>query len=172
MRATMTGWNVDPGTWEVAQGIDTNDDDEADRDVATQETAFGRTQTVGLAFAPRATTVLTFRLKTPGTPYWSRPDLGLDPDDVKIDGHELRVTVHGLGSVPSPVTEMVFRDASGAIRARTDVPALAAPIDLRPKTGTVTLRLPEGADLRGGSVEIDPDHRLEEITRVNNAVKL
>jgi len=172
VHAAMTGWNVDPGTWEVAQGIDTNDDDEADRDIATHETAFGRTQAVELTFAPRAATVLTFRLKTPGTPYWSRPDLGLDPNDVKIDGHGLSVTVHGLGSVPSPATEVVFRDASGAIRVRADVPAVAAPIELQPKTVTVTLRLPEDVDFRGGSVEIDPDHRLEEITRLNNKVKL
>jgi hypothetical protein len=172
VRAEMTGWNIDPGQWEVTQGIDTNDDDTADQALATRTVALGRSQSIELTFAPRAATVLTFKLKTPGTPYWQRPDLGIDPQDVVVQGREVHVTVHSLGSVPSPAAKLGWRDATGALQASIEIPALAAPVDLEPKTATVNLHLPEGAKTEGSTVEIDPENKLEEITRLNNVVKL
>jgi hypothetical protein len=116
--------------------------------------------------------VLTLKLKTPGAPYWERPDLGLNREDVQVQGREVRVRVHSLGSVPSPETTVVFRDPAGKIIATGKVGPLPAPVDLYPKTTDIVLTLPEGVEATGGAVEIDPDHRLEEITRLNNAVKL
>ncbi|MDB6114719.1 MAG: hypothetical protein JWQ62_1664, partial [Lacunisphaera sp.] len=172
VNAELTGWNVDPGVWEITQGLDTNDDNIADQASETRTAAFERSASVALTFPPRATTVLTFKLKTPGTPYWSRPDLGLDPEDVIIKGRDVSVTVHSLGAVPSPETSVALRDASGRVLAVEKLSSLAAPTDLQPKTATVTLHLPAGADAHGGTVEIDPEHKLGEITVRNNAVKL
>jgi hypothetical protein len=87
-------------------------------------------------------------------------------------GREVRVTVHSLGSVPSPDASVVLRDGAGRDLVTEKLPALPAPVDLLPKTATVTLRLPEGVDPRGCTVEIDPHRKLEEITTRNNAVKL
>jgi len=172
VHATMTGWNIDPGVWEIAQGVDTDNDDVADGTVATSTATFERSKSVELTFPPRATTVITFKLKTPGTPYWQRPDLGIDPQDVTVRGREVHVKVHSLGSVPAPATTIAVRDASGRTLATAPVPALAAPNDLLPKTTDVSLTLPAGATTAGASVEIDPDHALNEITTRNNAVKL
>jgi hypothetical protein len=116
--------------------------------------------------------VFTFKLKTPGTPYWARPDLGIDPEDVAVQGREVRVTVHSLGSVPAPGASVVLRDREGRTLATVKLPGLPAPVDLVPKTGAVTLRLPAGAEARGCTVEIDPEHKLDEITTRNNVVKL
>ncbi|HUI07437.1 MAG TPA: LamG-like jellyroll fold domain-containing protein [Verrucomicrobiae bacterium] len=172
VRATMTGWDVDPGLWEITQGIDTNDDDIADRDLTSRASDFERTTSLGFTFAPRAATVLTFKLQKPGLPYWERPDLGIDREDVQIQGRELRVRIHSLGAKPSRATTVVFHNRAGEIVSRTKLWALAAPVDLHPQTADVTLRLPEGEEAAGGVVEIDPDHQLEEVTRLNNAVRL
>ena len=50
--------------------------------------------------------------------------------------------------------------------------ALAAPIDLQPKTAEVILKIPAGTSLDGATVILDPDSRLGEITRMNNSVRL
>ena len=84
----------------------------------------------------------------------------------------MRVRVHSLGSVPSPETTVSFRDWTGKIIATEKVGPLPAPVDLYPKTTVIVLTLPKGVETTGGTVEIDPEHRLEEITRLNNVVKL
>ena len=172
VQATMTGWNIDPGVWEITQGLDTDDDDVADQRIEARTAAFGRSRSVELSLAPRATTVLTFKLKTAGTPYWARPDLGIDPEDVRVAGNEVHVTVHGLGSVTSPETTVVLRDRTGKVRVTGKLASLPAPNDLLPKTGRVILKLPVGIEPRGCTVEVNPDHASEEITALNNVVKL
>ena len=172
VRAGLTGWDVAPGVWEITQGIDTNDDDTADGEVATTTATFERSRTIDLTLPPRATTILTFTLKTPGTPYWSRPDLGLEREDVKRTDAGLRVKIHSLGSVAAPASTVALRDRTGRVLATAAVPAIPAPLDLQPKTTEVTLRVPLDFDLTGTTVEVDPEHKLTEITARNNTVKL
>jgi hypothetical protein len=50
------------------------------------------------------------------------------------------------------------------------VPALRAPIDLRPKTADVVLTVPAEASLRGASVAVEMRGSLPEITLRNNVV--
>ena len=169
VRAIMTGWNIEPGRWTITQGVDTDDDDTADQALATRTTEFERTRSLEFTLPPRATSVLTLRLTSPGTPYWQRPDLAIGPDDVVREGGAVRMTVHNLGSVPARAATAVARDSRGQPVARATVPALEAPVDLRPRTVVVTLPLPAGAD-SGGSVEIIPDPALPEITALNNTV--
>ena len=172
IQAIMTGWNVDPGMWEITQGIDTNNDDVADTSLTSTTAAFERSSSLEFTFAPRVTTILTLKLKTPGTPYWDRPDLGIDREDVQVHGREVRVRVHSLGSVPSPATTVVVRNRDGEIVSTEKLGPMAAPLDLFPKSVQVELTLPDGTEAAGCTVEIDPDHELQEITRLNNVVKL
>ena len=60
---------------------------------------------------PRTTTVLELKLVKKGVPYWSRPDLGIDRDDVKVEGSRVKVTVHSLGAVDAPRSKVVLRDS-------------------------------------------------------------
>jgi hypothetical protein len=170
--ATLTAWNVDPGQWEITQGVDTNGDDLADGAITSRTVKLERSADLAIEFAPRATTILTLKLKTPGTPYWSRPDLGIEPGDVTRRDGTLLVQVHSLGAVPSLEAAMVCKDRSGRVVASATIPSLEAPFDLRPRTVEVILRLPANTDVTGGTVEIDPEQKLEEITRRNNTVQL
>jgi hypothetical protein len=105
-------------------------------------------------------------------PYWSRPDLGIDREDVKMTKGGMEVTVHSLGAVDAPPAAVVVRDRAGNIVAKTRTPMLKAPSDLVPKKATVTLRLPASADLSGGTVTIESSGKVPEITQLNNRVTL
>jgi hypothetical protein len=172
VHASMTGWNIAPGQWEISQGVDPDDDDAADSGVVARTVAFERTKSLDFTLPPRAATILTLTLKTPGTPYWQRPDVGIDPEDVKFDGPTVHVRVHSLGSVAAPPMKIVLRDAQGTIVATATTPTIAPPIDLIPKTADVTLTVAAGASLRGATIELNPDGQVEEITAMNNRVKL
>jgi hypothetical protein len=173
--AHMTGWEIDPGKWQITQGTApdataaTND---SIQNTTTRTSDFERSQTLDLTFPPHTTTVLELKLVGKGVPYWSRPDLGLDPDDVKVEGNRMKVTVHSLGSVDAPASKVVLRDRTGKVLATTNAPALKAPLDLLPKIATVSLLLPANADWKGGSVTIESTGKLPEITQRNNRVHL
>lgn len=166
--ASMTGWDVAPGTWEMTVGKDTDGDDLAETSLDKREVKFERTGTLDIPFDPGVTTVIQMKLVHKGVPYWERPDLAIGADDVKVTGRNLRVTVHNTGSVDAPETDMALRDAGGALIAVATVPALKAPVDLIAKTVQVMVKIPEGKNLDGCSVVIDPSGKLTEITLRNN----
>ena len=106
-----------------------------------------------------------------GVAYWSRPDLGIDASDVKVDGNHIKVTVHSIGAVDAPEAKVVLRDKAGKVIATAKAAPLKAPVDLLPKTEVVALSIPAGADWKGGSVSIEMSGKLPEITQLNNRVQ-
>ncbi|MEO6004629.1 MAG: LamG-like jellyroll fold domain-containing protein [Opitutus sp.] len=170
--ATITGWDVAPGEWQVTQGTDTNDDDVAETNELPERTErFERTRSLHITLPPHATTILGLKLVSPGTPYSARPDLGLDREDVTRVPDGLAIRVHNIGSIPSSATTVVVRDRSGRELGRGSVPALLPPIDLQPKTADTLIRLANDVSLEGASIELNPDGALEEITARNNSVR-
>ena len=92
------------------------------QNLEARSAAFERSKSIAITFAPRTTTVIELKLKTKGTPYWSRPDLGIDPEDVKVDGSQMTVTVHSVGSVDAPASKVVLRDKAGKTLATAECP--------------------------------------------------
>jgi len=172
VRAFMTAWDIAPGTWRIKTGIDTNNDDRAEADIAEKILVLERTQNVELVFEPRKTTVIDCRLLEKAAPYWERPDLGIGPEDIKMEQGAAFVRVHSLGSVETPPSTAVLKNADGKILSEAIVPAIPAPLDLHPKTAEIKLVLPPGSALSGASICINPDGRIFEVTRRNNTVPL
>lgn len=170
--ASMIGWDVAPGTWDVTIGRDANGDDLPDGATEKRTVAFERTVGLPLTFAPGTTTVVKMKLATKGTPYWQRPDLGIGPDDVKAGAGEVNVTVHNIGAADAPESEIVLKGADGKVLATSTVPSLKAPLDLMPKTAKVTLKVPSGTDIASCTVALDPSSKVADITRRNNEVRL
>jgi hypothetical protein len=171
-QAEMTAWDIDPGVWEITQGVDTDGDDEPDKGARTWSADLERTGTLNIDFAPRSTTILILKQKSKGIPYWERPDLGIGKDDVTVQGNTVKVRVHSLGSVDAPASTAVIRDKSGKVIASASVPALKAPVDLLPKTAEVTFRIPAKTDIEGCEVCLDPEKKIKEITVCNNSVMI
>jgi hypothetical protein len=170
--ANLLPWNLEPGQWVVMQGLDSRGDGLWDDAIGSRQVELDHDRPVSLTFAPRANTVIVLKLISKGTPYWIRPDLGIGKDDVLIQDRKVTVTVHSLGSVDAPATRLALWDANGKVITTFAVPALKAPLDLMPKTTKVTLTIPAGVNLKGGSVVLDPEAGIKEITRANNQVKL
>lgn len=170
--AKILGREVLPGTWRITTGIDTTGDDSADSSLTSFETPFERSTSFQLAFAPKATTIVMMELIEHGTSYWERCDLGVGPEDVHFYAHGLNVTIHSLGAVDSPDVTVALKDKNGNILKTALLPSLPAPTDLWPRWREVSFNLHGIASLEGCYVEIDPEHRLQEITRANNIVYL
>ena len=172
VNAVMTGWDIDPGTWELVQGTDTDGDDEIDDTAVKSAVQFERTGSLNFVFKPGAATILNLKLKKADKNYWSRPDLGIGAGDIKTEKGVVTVRVHSLGSVDTPLTDVAIVDDGGNVIAKAQVPVLKAPNDLKPKTADVRIELPAGKDASGLNAVIDPGNKLKEITKLNNSVKV
>jgi hypothetical protein len=171
VKTQMTGWEIDPGKWEITQGTRGNAETDPVQNVSTRSESFERSISLDFTFAPHTTTVLELKLVEKGVPYWSRPDLGIGADDVKVEGNRMKVTIHSLGAVDAPASKVVLRDGTGKVLATAHAAALKAPVDLLPKTEVVSLTLPPGANWKGGSVSVEISGKLPEITQMNNKVQ-
>ncbi|HEX3085029.1 MAG TPA: hypothetical protein VHP99_10930, partial [Pyrinomonadaceae bacterium] len=170
VNANLLPWNLEPGQWEVTQGRDSRGDGLFDDAMEATQVEWDHDHPLNLTLAPRTTTVILLKLVSKATPYWNRPDLGIGKDDVLVKDRKVTVTVHSLGSADAPATRLALLDANGKVITAVDVPPLKAPLDLMPKTTKITLTLPRS--VKGGSVVLDPDRAMKEITRVNNQVQL
>ena len=170
--ATMTAWDIDPGTWRMTTGIDTDGNDTPDTITDKRKIELERTSDVEVSFPANATTVITLERTGGATAYWKRPDLGIGLDDVKVSGGTVQVTVHSLGSVDAPAGTVALVDASGNEVATAQVPKLEAPLDYKPRTASVTLTVPAGTDSAGARVVVNPNGKTQEITMRNNTVLL
>lgn len=170
--ARMRGWDVEPGTWKLVEASGSEPDALPAPGAASRTIGWERSADIDVTLAPGVATVLVLDLVKPGTPYWSRPDLGIGEKDVEVSGRRMTVVVHSLGTIGAPSARLVLRDRSGTELARARIPGLKAPVDLRPVTARVSLSLPAAASLDGASVEIETESRVLEITRMNNRVEL
>jgi hypothetical protein len=171
VKAQMTGWEINPGKWEITQGTRSNAETAPVKNISTRSESFERSTSLDFTFPPHTTTVLELKLVEKGVPYWSRPDLGISADDVSVEGNQMKVTVHSLGGVDAPASNVVLRDGSGKVLATASAAPLKAPLDLLPKTEVVSLTLPPGANWKGGSVSVVITGTLPEITLMNNRVQ-
>jgi hypothetical protein len=156
----MTGWDVASGRWRVTRAVGSAAEPQ-------QTIAFERTAGVDLTFAPSQTTTWEFTLDAPAAPVIERPDLGIGIDDVKAGKGGLTVTVHSLGAKAAAPAQLVLEDAAGHELARVATPALAAPLDLKPKIATVALKSRAGWS-RGMKLRLVSGEA--EITQMNNLV--
>ena len=170
--AAMTGWNIAAGTWRITSGIDRDGDDRIDGKAQVREVALQRSASTMLRFAPKQTQVFEFELLEADTPVETRADLGIGRGDLQITEAGVRLTVHSLGHAATRPGHALIEDARGREVARVAIPALEAPLDLRPRTVTMDLPLPPGFDRRGASVRVLQEDDAEEVTLLNNRLPL
>ena len=168
--AHVTGWQVAGGRWRVRQGGDPNNDGHIDGAGESREANFEMSSSLDFTLPPHRQTVIEMDLAQAGAPVNARPDVGIGRGDVTLSGGAITVIAHSLGSAPAPAGHVVLEDASGHQLATAPTPALAAPLDLLPKTAQVRLAIPHSANLHGARVRLVLD--TPEITQLNNVYAL
>jgi hypothetical protein len=166
--ALMTGWNVAAGRWEITTGIDTDGDDKIDSETEKRVIDFEKSLATSVVFPPRKNFIIEMKLVEELSPVESRPDVGIGRGDVLVKGNQIEVTVHSLGHKDAPTSVVTLEDAQGNEVARATLPPLAAPIDLKPKTATVTLKTPQGFVISGARVKVRLTDAVMEVTQLNN----
>jgi hypothetical protein len=162
IRAIMTGQNVVNGEWTIMEGMAA---------ASIRPLAFGRDADVPVVFPPHRLVEINFKLQKEGLPVSARPDIGLGPDDVHVGPGGIDVTLHSLGAEPTPAGTLTLQTAAGKPLASVPVPPLEAPLDLKPRTATVHINLPNVAPLHTRLV-VSLGGNPPEITNRNNSLTL
>lgn len=166
--AQMTGWNVTAGRWQLTAGIDTDGDDKIDTVTETRVVDFEKTLATSVKFPPRQNLIIDMKLVEETSPVELRPDIGIGRGDVVVKPREIQVTVHSLGHQDAPASVVVLENAQGKEIARARLPALAAPVDLKPKTAIAKLDIPRGFSVSGARVKVSLVNAAAEVTQLNN----
>ena len=170
--SVLTVWDIRPGKWRIRQGIDTNDDQKIDGLSTSKIIDLERGGEIPLTFASRKNSIIELELIEPSKKNYSKlPDLAIGPEDGKFSGNAVMVRVHNLGNVATPATTLELRDAKGTLVAKANVPSIEPPVDLLPKWEEITLTLPPGVTVTTGSLKLDPEEKIVEITRRNSILK-
>lgn len=172
VHAKVIGNEIRTGLWRMAYGVDADGDDVAEGELTTLTARLEMTVGMDVVLAPNATTIIEMELAEAMEDSRLRYDLGLGRDDIRRYDHGLNVRIHSLGSRPTPECTVALVDAEGSILKSAVLPPLPAPIDNWPRYRDVVFNLHNVPNLIGLSVVIDPEHKLEEITRDNNSILL
>jgi hypothetical protein len=161
-------WQLEPGQYDLKIGPDANDDGVMDSVTSTQMLDLKRMSAVPVTLPSRRALIYEFRQLKKYKPLRERSDVAISPDDVRRDGTNINVTVHNIGATEAKNIVVALRDKNGKILTSQVLPQLTAPLDLMPKTATVTLPYNSAAT----EVALDPQGTLTEITELNNRVAL
>jgi hypothetical protein len=172
VRAYMTGADVLGGQWHLSYGADTNGDGRMDKESGREKVSFGRNETVTLSIPPHSGMMIKMKLAGKGAMLSNRTDLAIGREDVRREGDKIYVTVHNLGSVSTPKTQVALVDRNKKAVATTAVPALASAADMLPKRVEVILTAPQGIDPENLDIVIDPKDTIREISKKNNIISL
>jgi hypothetical protein len=166
IRAQMIGAQVTAGQWTVTPVSETGQPIGPERTVTFEMDA-----AVPLDLPPGQTVQYRLALAAAGQPTSARPDIGLSRDDIALQGRRLTVVAHSLGAKATPKGTVTLEDAQGRVVASAALPALQAPVDLKPRTARVNLTVPATGSA-GLRVRLHLEGDVAEVTMANNAVAL
>ena len=171
VNSEITVWDALPGIWKVIQGIDADDDQIPDTCIMKSSVYLDRGEILKVTLSPRQYNIISLELDEPSAQgYRELPDIAIGKDDITFSGNEISIVVHNLGSVSSPQAELVVADPEGRRIASAVVPSIDAPADLVPRRIAVRINTPVDADLTTGTILLDPERKIRQITRRNDIV--
>lgn len=141
-------WRLRRGNYDVRVGYDDDGDDRIDREVSKSRQLLRRHSRVPFRIEPNRVLVVEFTGGAAPAAAKALPDLALSADDLKVVDGKLQVTVHNLGLAPATGATVELLDAAGKVVAKQSLPTIPAPLDLQPKTATVTFPTTKATTVR------------------------
>jgi hypothetical protein len=172
----MRTWQLEPGLYELKQGIDVNDDGEPDEMLSNKEIQI--TERIGAINidvpALKKFAVSIRQLHSFPVQYFSLADIALAASDISVrkaeqgtDGsNDIAVRVHNIGNIPS-LHVKVDLTIDGVVTGSSVIDRLDAPNNLEPKWKEIIFR---NIDLKGKhNISVRINTKQHEITRLNNS---
>ncbi|MDP6557363.1 MAG: CARDB domain-containing protein [Pirellulaceae bacterium] len=179
-RTAITPWKLDVGgTYRIRTGVDTDNDDDPDKDIAESSFILNRRgKRIEFVLAPRTTTVIEVRQENPGRGTTPQADLAVISQEIKysIWTRDLQVRIHNVGSQAAKKIRVTFYEGTGTVRSEgvrkkigeVTVPHLSWPLDLAAKSLTVSVPYVPTRSSVPITVVVDERESIVELCESNN----
>ena len=161
-------WRLDPGTYQVRMGLDTDDDDRIDVLHKETQMALKRYETIPVELPSRKCYMVEAKLMRRDVPLYDRCDLAVTHEDASRQGRMLRVVAHNLGCKPTGPFAVCIVDATGRTLAERRHAGLDGVLDLHAKRAEFTF---DGMPERG-ALRVTLSGPAKEITGANNTAQI
>jgi hypothetical protein len=164
-------WDLDNGVYSVVEGTDVLGQGQIDVETTRRTLPLCRGASIPLSLRPQKITVIEMKQTKKGAPLGEVPDLAAGRLTYDRASDHGSLVVHNLGSAAAPAFTLQVENEKRAVLFKKQIEGLAAPLDLTPKQQTV-----EFSGLKPGAsrvliFRIDPESKIEEVTRENNSVR-
>ena len=163
-------WGLDSGEYDVRFGLDSNEDETIDRAIWQKKLYLARNVPIALELPSRQLLVLEAKQLSRSGSIFELPDLAVVTTDMSYDRDSGKLTfvLHNVGNAAAEDVDVVIR-IDGKEAAKHRIPKIEPPLDLVPRTLTLTQVVP--ADAREVVVEVDPRNMISELWEENNKVE-
>ena len=162
---TLRLYRLNPGKYSLVLAPDRDGDGAPDSDADARLVDIRRFSDIEITVPPQVPMALRMtQVEDHGDP-GPLPDLAIDPEDIRVNGTFVTVTVHNIGNAPvSNVPVTLYAD--GKPVETKMVEHIDAPVDYVPKAYTLYFDYRSNGEPVGAVV--DPDNIVEEIFELNN----
>ncbi|MBN1291676.1 MAG: hypothetical protein JXB48_07530 [Candidatus Latescibacteria bacterium] len=162
---TARFYRLKNGKYSIVLAPDNNNDGQPDGNPTAKLLEIRRFSDIELNIESRTPLVLDIRqVESYGDP-GPLPDLALDPEDIRISGTFITVTVHNIGNAPANNIPVILYADGKQIETKT-IEHIDAPVDFVPKFHTLYFTYKsEGEKIKA---VLDPDSAIDEIFELNN----
>jgi hypothetical protein len=166
-------WRLPPGEYQLGLYEAPEDESKPGKAIREGKAELYRYAPVDLVLPPQKQVLFTVTpLRTQEMDY-QKPDAAIGPEDVTMEPTSglLNVKVHNVGIRPVDQIVVQVRDMeTGTVLGEQTIPHLDAPLDLKARVEAVEFPNLDAQARRGVEVIIDPQNKLEDLTRLNNRV--
>lgn len=169
-KVRMRVWELDPGVYDLRQGG--SDGEDRIVDPTTKRMPLQRSSPLELELSSQKVVIIELEQRQSQPRPELLPDLAVGDGDIYYDKatDRLKVVIHNIGSAAAKDVVVRFEGPDGQLLGQRVLARLEAPLDLHPKTAVVWLSQPTLHPVSRIIVRIDPEGKVEEITRENNTV--
>lgn len=164
-------WDLDNGVYSIVEGTDVLGQGQIDVETTRRRLPLWHGASIPLSLRPQKVTVIEVKQVKKGVPLGEVCDLAAGQLIYDRAADHGSLVVHNLGSAAAPAFTLQVENEKRAVLLKKQVEGLPAPLDLTPKQQTV-----EFSGLKPGAsrvliFRIDPESKIEEVTRENNSVR-
>jgi hypothetical protein len=164
-------WDLESGIYTIVEGTDVLGQGQIDVETTRRTLPLWRGASIPLSLRPQKTTMVEIKQVKKSTSLGEVSDLAVGELTYDRSTDRGSLMVHNLGVVAAPAFSLQVENEKRVVLLKKQVEGLPAPLDLAPRKQAIEFSGLKPGGSRVLIFRIDPESKIEEVTRENNTVR-